>query len=59
MGQESNTHFDPEVFAMFLELAPSLYEKNCTWEGDRWAAELSLVIKRYFKTETAPLGAVQ
>lgn len=57
MEKESGTHFDPEVFATFLELAPSLYEKSRTWEGEQWAAELRLVIQRYFKTETAPEGA--
>jgi HD-GYP domain-containing protein (c-di-GMP phosphodiesterase class II) len=54
MGRESGTHFDPEIFATFLELASDLYEKSCTWKSEQWAAELSLVIKRYFKTETAP-----
>ncbi len=54
MGRESGTHFDPEIFATVLELAPDLYEKSCTWKSEQWAAELSLVIKRYFKTETAP-----
>lgn len=57
MEQESGTHFDPEVFATFFELAPGLYAKSRTWERNQWAAELNSVVKRYFKTETAPEGA--
>lgn len=57
MEQESGTHFDPEVFATFFELAPGLYAKSRTWESNQWAAELNSVVKRYFKTETAPEGA--
>ena len=57
MARENGTHFDPEVFATFFELAPSLYAKSRTWESDQWATELNSVVKRYFKTEAAPEGA--
>jgi HD-GYP domain-containing protein (c-di-GMP phosphodiesterase class II) len=57
MARESGTHFDPEVLATFFELAPGLYAKSRAWEGKQWAAELDSVVKRYFKTETAPAGA--
>lgn len=57
MERESGTHFDPAIFATFFELAPGLYAMSRTWESDQWAAELNSVVKRYFKTETAPEGA--
>lgn len=57
MERESGTHFDPEVFATFFELAPGLHTMSRNWEGKQWAAELNSVVKRYFKTETAPEGA--
>lgn len=57
MEQESGSHFDPEVYAAFRSLAPGLYEKSRAWGGEELAAQLSLVIKRYFRTETAPEGA--
>ena len=57
VGQECGTHFDPEIFSTFLELAPGLHEKSSEWKSEQWAAELASVIKRYFKMETAPEGA--
>lgn len=57
MERENGTHFDPEVLATFFGLAPSLYAKSRSWESNQWVAELNSVVKRYFKTETAPEGA--
>lgn len=57
MERENGTHFDPEVLATFFGLAPSLYAKSQSWESNQWVAELNSVVKRYFKTETAPEGA--
>lgn len=50
MGRENGTHFDPEIYAAFLGLAPGLYEKSRTWGSEQWAAQLGSEIKQYFKS---------
>jgi len=54
MEKEAGKHFDPEIHAYFMLLAPIFYEKNQTWRHSEWALELKNVLTRYFKTETAP-----
>lgn len=54
MEKEAGKHFDPEIHAYFMLLAPIFYEKNQTWRHREWALELKNVLARYFKTETAP-----
>jgi len=48
--REARSHFDPEIYAYFINLAPAFYEKNQTWGHDDWAWELKNVLARYFKS---------
>lgn len=54
MEKEVGKHFDPEIHAYFMQLAPAFHEKNQTWRHGDWALELKNVLKRYFKMENAP-----
>lgn len=55
MEKEAGKHFDPEIHAYFMQLAPAFYEKNQTWRHGDWALELKNVLTRYFKMENAPV----
>lgn len=54
MEKEAGKHFDPEIHAYFMQLAPAFHEKNQTWRHGDWALELKNVLTRYFKMENAP-----
>lgn len=55
MEKEAGKHFDPEIHAYFMQLAPTFYEKNQTGCHSEWALELKNVLTRYFKMENAPV----
>lgn len=55
MEKEAGKHFDPEIHAYFMRLAPAFYEKNQTWRHEDWALELKKMLTRYFKMENAPV----
>jgi len=55
MEKEAGKHFDPEIHAYFMQLAPAFHEKSLTWLHGDWALELNNVLTRYFKMENAPV----
>lgn len=57
IARDSGRHFDPEVVAIFKEIAPVLYATAGQAGNAGLRQEMQAVLSRYFRTAAAPVGA--
>ena len=57
IARDSGRHFDPEVVAIFKEIAPVLYATAGQAGNTGLRQEMQAVLSRYFRTAAVPAGA--
>jgi HD-GYP domain-containing protein (c-di-GMP phosphodiesterase class II) len=55
MQEGSENHFDPELLAAFVKIAPQLYQKYCGREDAGLHEELEAILRHYFTTDVRSL----
>jgi len=55
LQEGSENHFDPELLAAFVKIAPQLYQKYCGREDAGLHEELEAILRHYFTTDVRSL----